>query len=222
WIAYSGLGLEETANDGWLQVLHPDDLAETVERWEQSLAAGRPFELEYRMRRVDGAYRWHLARTLPTRTPSGELAGWVGTCTDIDDRRRAEDAKTFLVEASALLGSSLDYESSLAQAAELAVPRIADWCVVDVLEEDGSLRPLGAFSCVAAESGRRFEEDDLRLAEDFARRAATAIDNAELYREAEERAQATRVLASVGDGVFMVDAEGLVRLWNPAAEAITG
>src|SRR5207244_1661362 len=83
-------------------------------------------------------------------------------------------------------------------------------------------RTLGAITFVAAESRRRFDDADLRLAEDLARRAATAIDNAQLYRQAEERAQAARVLASVGDGVFMVDGEGVIRLWNPAAEAITG
>jgi PAS domain S-box-containing protein len=305
WVVYSGLSLEETAHDGWLKTLHPDDLARTTTLWEEALSSGRLFETEYRMRRADGAYRWHLARSLPAYTPDGEVAGWVGTCTDIDDRKRAEDAQALLVEASAVLGSSLDYRRTLAQVAQLAVPSIADWCGVHVLEDDGSLRELavvhadeakmkfavelqeryppdpqgdtgvpqvvrsgrpelvpdvtdemlvaaardelhldlirelgirswmcvpltargrtlGAISFVAAESGRRYEKSDLRLAEDLARRAATAVDNAQLYRQAEERAQAARVLASVGDGVFMVDGEGVIRLWNPAAEAITG
>jgi len=305
WVVYSGLSLEETAHDGWLTTLHPDDLARTTALWEEALSSGRLFETEYRIRRADGAYRWHLARSLPAYSPDGEVAGWVGTCTDIDDRKRAEDAQALLVEASAVLGSSLDYRRTLAQVAQLAVPSIADWCGVHVLEDDGSLRELavvhadeakvkfavelqeryppdpedetgvpqvvrsgrpelvpdvtdemmvaaardelhldlirelgirswmcvpltargrtlGAISFVAAESGRRYEKSDLRLAEDLARRAATAVDNAQLYRQAEERAQAARVLASVGDGVFMVDGEGVIRLWNPAAEAITG
>jgi PAS domain S-box-containing protein len=305
WVRYSGLTLEETANDGWLEVLHPDDLTRTNRLWARALASGRLFETEYRLLRADGVYRWHLARSLPTRGPNGEVVGWVGTCTDIDDRKRAEDAQALLVEASAVLGSSLDYRSTLAQVAQLAVPRLADWCEVDVLEEDGSLRQLavvhrdpskvrfalelqeryppapesgtgpaavvrhgqadllpeitdemlvagtrdelhldlirelglrswicvpliargrtlGAISLISAQSGRRYGPEDLRLAEDLARRAATAIDNAQLYREAEERAQSARVLASVGDGVLMVDADGFVRLWNPAAEAITG
>lgn len=66
-----------------------------------------------------------------------------------------------------------------------------------------------------------FGELDLALAEELARRAATAIENAQLYRQAEERARAARVLATVGDGVVQVDRGGGVRLWNPAAEAIT-
>jgi two-component system phosphate regulon sensor histidine kinase PhoR len=76
-------------------------------------------------------------------------------------------------------------------------------------------------SFVAAESGRRYGPTDLALAEELARRASTAIENAQLYREAEERAQAARVLETVADGVFLVDVEGIVRLWNRAAEAIT-
>jgi len=81
---------------------------------------------------------------------------------------------------------------------------------------------LGAITFAAAETGRRFDEDDLRLAEELARRAGTAIDNARLYRQAEERAQAARVLAAIGDGVVLVDSERVVRLWNRAAERITG
>jgi two-component system phosphate regulon sensor histidine kinase PhoR len=81
---------------------------------------------------------------------------------------------------------------------------------------------LGVISFVAAESGRRYGADDLALAEELARRAGTAIENAQLYREVEDRAQAARVLETVGDGVFLVDLDGVVRLWNNAAEAITG
>jgi PAS domain S-box-containing protein len=82
-------------------------------------------------------------------------------------------------------------------------------------------RILGVMTFVSAESGRRYGPDDLALAEELARRAATAIENAQLYREVEERAQAARVLETVGDGVFLVDDQGIVRLWNQAAEAIT-
>ena len=69
---------------------------------------------------------------------------------------------------------------------------------------------------------RDFSPDDTSLLGLAADRAAIAIENARLYREAEERGQAARVLGYVADGVFLVDAKGVVRLWNPAAEAITG
>ena len=83
-------------------------------------------------------------------------------------------------------------------------------------------RTLGVITFAAADSQRRYGPDDLALVEELARRAASAVDNARLYREVEERAQAARVLATVGDGVFLVDRYGVVRLWNEAAEAITG
>ena len=162
WVAYSGLTLEETANDGWLRILHPDDLARTNRLWEKALSSGRLFETEYRLRRADGVYRWHLARSLPARGPDGEVAGWVGTCTDIDDRKRAEDAQALLVEASAVLGSSLDYRSTLAQLAEVAVPRLADWCGIDVVEEDGSLRQLAVVH-VHEDRIARFERLEARF-----------------------------------------------------------
>jgi PAS domain S-box-containing protein len=73
-----------------------------------------------------------------------------------------------------------------------------------------------------AETPSTYDEADLSLAVDLARRAAIAIDNAQLYREAEERAQAARVLASVGDGVFLVDRHGVIRTWNRAAAMATG
>ena len=82
-------------------------------------------------------------------------------------------------------------------------------------------RVLGAIMLATAESGRRYDATDLRFAEELGRRAATAIENARLYHEAEERAQAARVLQSVGDGVVLIDREGIVRLWNPAAARIT-
>jgi PAS domain S-box-containing protein len=81
---------------------------------------------------------------------------------------------------------------------------------------------FGALTFVHAESGRSYDPTDLALAEELARRAAAAIDNAQLFEQAEARARAAQVLASVGDGVFQLDARGVVRLWNPAAEAITG
>jgi PAS domain S-box-containing protein len=86
----------------------------------------------------------------------------------------------------------------------------------------GRGRTFGALTFVQAESGRSYDATDLALAEELARRAAAAIDNAQLFEQAESRARAAQVLASVGDGVFHLDAGGVIRLWNPAAEAITG
>jgi len=83
-------------------------------------------------------------------------------------------------------------------------------------------RTLGAILFVSAESHRVFTESDLQLAEDLAARAAVAVDNSRLFNEAEQRAEASEALDSIADGVFLVDARGTIRLWNAAAETITG
>ena len=81
---------------------------------------------------------------------------------------------------------------------------------------------FGSISLVTAESGRVYGEDDLTLAQELARHAAAAIDNARLYAEAERRGRAARALEAVGDGVVLVDRDGVIRLWNTAAGTITG
>jgi PAS domain S-box-containing protein len=83
-------------------------------------------------------------------------------------------------------------------------------------------RTFGALTLVSADPERLYDEDDLEFAKQLARRAAVAVDNARLYRAAEERAHSSLVVEHVADGVCLVDADGVIRLWNPAAERITG
>jgi PAS domain S-box-containing protein len=83
-------------------------------------------------------------------------------------------------------------------------------------------RTFGAVMLVSADPARLYDEDDLDFARHLGRRAAVAVDNARLYRAAEQRARAALVVEHVADGVVLVDREGLVRFWNPAAEQISG
>src|SRR6266542_4089289 len=83
-------------------------------------------------------------------------------------------------------------------------------------------RTFGALMLVSADPARLYDEEDLDFAWHLARRAAVAVDNARLYRAVQERARAALVVEHVGDGVLLVDEEGIVGLWNPAAERITG
>jgi PAS domain S-box-containing protein len=87
---YTGLSVEEGLGWGWMNAFHPEDRAE--EEWRAAFAAGEPFEKEARLRRADGAYRWFLLRAAPLRDERGNVVKWYGTTTDIEDRRRAEEA----------------------------------------------------------------------------------------------------------------------------------
>jgi len=95
---YTGLSLAEGLGWGWLNAFHPEDRAE--EEWRAAFAIGEPFEKEARLRRADGAYRWFLLRAVPLRDERGNVVKWYGTTTDIEDRKRAEEA---LLEAQANL-----------------------------------------------------------------------------------------------------------------------
>ena len=251
---------------------------------------------------------------------NGLLVRAWGTQTDVTERRRAEEAQRFLAEASDMLASSLDYRETLSSVARLVVPTLADWCVVDVLDEDGSLerlavehpdpgkvalvhklqeryppdpdepsgvyqvlrsgepemmaqipeelleaaavdsehreilrelglrsymvvplvaraRTLGAISMIAAESGRRYGQADLALAQELARRAALAVDNARLYEEAQKeiaerewaqeelrgsRDQLEAILRGVADGITAQDSTGRIIYANDAAARMIG
>lgn len=303
WFEYTGADPAE-AGQPWARFVHPDDLPPVLARRDRTLASGEVFEAELRFRAADGRYRWHLGRAVPIRTDDGAIDFWIGTATDIEERKRIEDAQQFLLDAGAELSSSLDYREALKRVAELAVGRVGDWCRIEILEDgapvtlvlqhadpakvvfaeelrvrypsdpseasatasvlasgeplvvpevtdelvaarakdeihEGLLRELGirSFLCVPirgrsvvlgaitlvnAESGRSFGDADVRMAEELARRAGVAIENAQLYEEVDRRARASRVLETIADGVVLVDRDGRVLLWNAAAEAITG
>jgi formate hydrogenlyase transcriptional activator len=90
WHDYTGLSPEAVRGWGWQDAIHPEDLKEVTEKWSGFLASGQPGEVEGRLRRFDGVYRWFLFRSEPLRDESGNIVNWYGTDTDIDDRKRAE------------------------------------------------------------------------------------------------------------------------------------
>ena len=92
WLDYVGLSTEQGLGWGWEAAIHPDDLPGLVEYWQSCLASGMPVDTEARLRRFDGIYRWFLFRANPLRDESGNIIKWYGTHTDIDDRKRAEEA----------------------------------------------------------------------------------------------------------------------------------
>src|ERR1700674_1118720 len=90
WYEYTGLTLEQGKGWGWKVVVHPDDLDQLVREWRALLDAPKPGELETRIRRYDGEYRWFLIRVVPQLDAEGNLVRWFGSNTDIEDRKRAE------------------------------------------------------------------------------------------------------------------------------------
>jgi PAS domain S-box-containing protein len=88
--------------------------------------------------------RWAISKATPLRDPGGAIVSAISVFHDVTERRRLVERLQFLSDAGDILGSSLDYEDTLASVARLAVPRIADWCAVDVLEEGGKVRRLAA------------------------------------------------------------------------------
>ena len=86
---YSGLSLEDLAGQGWVAIVHPDDVSGASRAWADSLASGQPYETEFRIRRHDGVYRWHLIRALPAEMEAGAMR-WIGTNTDIEDHKAVE------------------------------------------------------------------------------------------------------------------------------------
>ena len=311
---------------------HASEVIESmdVEReFRRIVETGRPivdFEVSGETATRPGEIRHWLSSYYPVHSGEGEVVGLGVVVTDITERQRADAERarllgleqearaaaeraqerlSFLAEASSVLASSLDYEATLQRVAELAVPGLADWAVVDIANEDLSTRRvalshadpakvaqalevesryppdpnadtgvpkvlrtaepelmheipdellvqaahdeehlalirelglvsymcvplvarrrvLGALTFVSSSRARLYTEADLALAQDLAHRAAVAVDNARLFREAEERGEAARVLEYVDDGVFLLDRHGVIRLWNPAAETITG
>src|SRR5688572_15323832 len=91
-LEYFGKTTEELKDWSTSDAVHPDDLPRVIEAWTRSVETGKPYEIELRQRRADGVYRWFQSRALPTRDAAGRTTGWYMLLTDIDDRKRAEDA----------------------------------------------------------------------------------------------------------------------------------
>lgn len=88
WYDYTGQTPGEAAGWGWQAAHHPEDFPEVMQRWPESIATGQPFEMEFRLRGRDDAFRWFLTRAHPYRNESGRVVRWYGTNTDIDDQKR--------------------------------------------------------------------------------------------------------------------------------------
>jgi PAS domain S-box-containing protein len=135
WQEYLGYIPAENSQFDWAEIIHPDDLARAGQSWNEATETGK-YETEYRLKDKEGCYHWFIARALPIRDNSGNIRKWFGTATDIDQQKRNDQKNKFLAEASNLLISSIDYQETLKNIARMAVPYFADWCTVDMVEDN--------------------------------------------------------------------------------------
>ncbi len=253
---------------------------------------------------TSGEERRSLVQAAPILDGTGRVRFAVNIFRDVTERHRREEADRFLADATTILAETLDETATIERLAALAIERLADWCVIDVVERHGAgvrtaiahqdparrelarrwrdavpfeaagetgparvirtgkpelvaeigpemleaavrIHPLGrelmtlglrsmicvplmsrgraigAVTLVAAESGRRFDEHDLSVAEALGERAGVALENSRLYQTADERrAELSATLAALGEAVLVFDAAGRLMLHNPAASEL--
>jgi PAS domain S-box-containing protein len=106
WLNFAGMSAEEGAGWGWAAVIHPEDSTRLLDYWQAAMASGTDVDVEARMRRFDGVYRWFLFRASPLRDEQGTILKWYGTNVDIEDRKRADEglrrSEAFLAEGQRL------------------------------------------------------------------------------------------------------------------------
>ena len=97
WVNYTGIAEQAQLGFAWLEVIHPEDRGHTLQAWQEAVAEPAPYDLEQRLRRHDGVYRWFKSRAAPVRDRNGQVTKWFGNCTDIDDDKCAEQEREDLL-----------------------------------------------------------------------------------------------------------------------------
>jgi PAS domain S-box-containing protein len=208
WLTYLGCTWEElTAAGGLRSVVHPDDVAGSDARWLETRTSGKHVDHELRMRRADGKYRWFLTRALPLHDERGNIARWYGTATDIEDFKRAEEARqqaqsdlahVSRVTAMGELTASLAHEVNQPIAASLMN---AGSCVRWLDANPPNLEEARASALRIAEDGRRASDIVARIRLLFTKGAAQRdwVDVNDLIQEMIVllRSEATRHAVSV-------------------------
>jgi PAS domain S-box-containing protein len=142
WLSFTGRQAAEATGIDWSADVHPDDRGALVAALKKAFGERAPFEVEYRLRRADGQYRWVLDRGTPRLAPDGGFTGLIGTGIDIHDRRFVERRDRFLAQTANAMGTTPDIEEAFQKVARLAVPLLADVCLIHLKDagEQGRLR----------------------------------------------------------------------------------
>ena len=126
----------------FMERIVPEDRSRVQAVIDDALHVDGDYDVEFRITRPDGVARWLRDRGKVIHDLDGAPSYMIGAVIDVTGRKQAEDAQQFLTEASVLLSGSLDYATTLNTIAQLIVPRLADWCVIDMLAEDGAIQTL--------------------------------------------------------------------------------
>jgi PAS domain S-box-containing protein len=129
WVEYTGLTLEESYGRGWNTPFHPDDKQPAWQAWSHAVESGGAYRIECRLRRADGSYDWFLIRGVPSRDATGQIVKWFGTCTDIDDLKRAEQEARSARERLALavkVGHSGAFEWDIRNNVNIWTPEVEE------------------------------------------------------------------------------------------------
>ena len=174
WQEITGQTAEEMRGRGWLDAVHPSHRARVAEAWDAALGTGKVYEDEYLLRQADNSYRWFVDKTVPIAGDDGRIEEWIGTAIDVHDQHVAQEGLAFLAKANEIFASSLDYRDTLKNVTFLAVPRIADWCAVDMADAGNALRKRLAVAHV--------DPAKIALAEEFYRKFPPEPETDAIYR----------------------------------------
>ncbi|WP_066426458.1 PAS domain-containing protein [Anabaena sp. 4-3] len=97
WHEFTGMTIEQASGFGWKKAIHPDDIESAIQAWMTATQTGESYEQELRYQKYDGSYRWHLARAVPIKNEQGKIVEWFGTSTDIDDYKKLEAERDYLL-----------------------------------------------------------------------------------------------------------------------------
>jgi len=250
WLDFRGRTMEQERGNGWAEGVHPQDYDRCLKTYLDAFQARRPFEMEYRLRRADGAYRWIIDRGVPLQFSDGTFTGYIGSCLDVTERKEAESARARLaaiVESSddAIISKSLD---GIVTSWNRAAEKLFGYQASDIigkpitliipeerLEEERDLlgRVIRGEKVEHLETVRKRRDGttlDVSLTVSPVRDAAGCVVGiSKISRDisGEKRAQVTAarlaaIVESSDDAIVSKTLDGIVTTWNRGAERLFG